>query len=33
VIFSQPGFPPTWEQNGGPSNRDFSFTLRTRKSL
>ena len=23
MIFSQPGFPPTWEQNGGPSNRDF----------
>ncbi len=23
MIFSQPGFPPTWEQNGGPNNRDF----------
>ncbi len=31
MIFSQPGFPPTWEQNGGPINRGFSFTLQTRK--
>ena len=23
MIFSQPGFPPTWEQNGGLNNRDF----------
>jgi len=27
VIFSQPGFPPTWEQNGGPNTLNFSFTL------
>ena len=33
MIFSQPGFSPAWEQNGGPGNRIFSFTLRKRKPL
>lgn len=28
MSFSQPGFPPTWEQNGGPNKKGFSFTLR-----
>ncbi len=25
MIFSQPGFPPTWEQNGGPTPLAHTF--------